>query len=205
MATATRYALMIDTVTNHRFNRACSPPAGGRAVKPCTRPRATVSAALLDCGYPTLVAILAQAGAISLLLIVASIWFLRSPGQAGRWRVALYILPISVAAVPPERRLQAAHRRPNLARLPQKRERKAHLGPSLLAPSDLVSGPSEPSLLAQQKLPAPGRQDLDSAAESVLARAVSTRGPGFHPCSQGGQTGYKGGMLLIDSHHGPAA
>jgi hypothetical protein len=100
---------------------------------------------------------------------------------------------------------EAAHRTQNLARPAQKRERKAHLGPSLLAPSDLVSGPSEPSLLAQQQLPAPGQQDLDSASESVLARAVSTRGPGFHPCSQGGQTGYKGAMLLIDSHHGSAA
>src|SRR4029077_13993595 len=67
---------------------------------------------------------------------------------------------------------EAAHRPPNLARLAQKREREAHLGPSLLAPSDPVSGPSEPSLLAQQKLPAPGQQDLDSASESVLARSV---------------------------------
>src|ERR1700730_13066607 len=107
MATATRDAVAIDTLNNHRFRLAPPAEAGGRAVKACARARATVSAALLDWGYPTLVAILAQAGAISLLLIVASIWFLRSPGRAGRWRVARYILPIGVAAVPPERRLQS--------------------------------------------------------------------------------------------------
>src|SRR6266436_4699824 len=106
MATATRHALILDTLTNHRFRLASPTEAGGRAVKARTRPRATVSAALLDWGYPTLVAILAQAGAIRLLLTVASIWFLGSPGRARRRRVARYIPPIGIAGVPPERRLQ---------------------------------------------------------------------------------------------------
>lgn len=61
--------------------------------------RTSGGAALLDWGYPILVATLVQTGALSLALIVAPLWFLRSRGEpiAGRWRVAIYFLAIGLA------------------------------------------------------------------------------------------------------------
>src|SRR4029077_13993594 len=120
-----------------------------------------VSAALLDWGCPTLVAILAQAGAISLLLIVASIWFLRSPGRAGRWRVALYILPIGVAAVPPGRRLQ---RRLIARRIsPDWRRRgsgKRILGPPCSLPQTPFRVPQSPRCWRSRSCPPPANKIL---------------------------------------------
>ena len=61
--------------------------------------RASGGAALLDWGYPILVSTLVQASALSLLLILAPLRFLRGKLQpvAGRWRVALYFLAIGLA------------------------------------------------------------------------------------------------------------
>src|SRR5262249_49476841 len=149
-------ALILDTLTNHRFRLAPPAQTTRRAIKASTRPQGTVNVARLYWGYPTLVAILAQAGAISLVLID-----LVSPQPGPSQEMACRPL------YPAYRRCRGAartpltvmaHRTPTLARLAQKRERKAHIRPSLLAPPDLVSGPSEPSLLAQQKLSAPSQQ-----------------------------------------------
>ena len=70
-----------------------------RALPELLARRASGGAALLDWGYPILVSTLVQATAISLLLILAPLRFLRGKLQpvAGRWRVALYFLAIGLA------------------------------------------------------------------------------------------------------------
>src|SRR6202022_1692698 len=68
-----------------------------RALPELLQRRASGGAALLDWGYPILVATLVQAGALSLLLILAPLWFLRGEPVSGIWRVALYFLAIGLA------------------------------------------------------------------------------------------------------------
>jgi spermidine synthase len=68
-----------------------------RALPELLARRASGGAALLDWGYPILVATLVQAGALSLLLILMPLRFLRGEPAAGRWRVALYFLAIGLA------------------------------------------------------------------------------------------------------------
>lgn len=57
---------------------------------------------LIEMGYPLLVATLLQAIALSLLLILAPLWALRTPDRAGapagaRWRVLVYFFAIGLA------------------------------------------------------------------------------------------------------------
>jgi hypothetical protein len=54
---------------------------------------------LLDWGYPILAGTLAQAGALSLFLILAPLWLLRGRRLpvAGKWRIAVYFLAIGLA------------------------------------------------------------------------------------------------------------
>src|SRR6266851_2961595 len=61
--------------------------------------RTSGGAALLDWGYPILVATLVQASALSLLLILAPLWLLRGRRDqvSGTWRVAVYFLVIGLA------------------------------------------------------------------------------------------------------------
>ncbi len=70
-----------------------------RALPELVERRTSGGAALLDWGYPILVATLVQAGALSLLLILAPLWFLRGRRAqiSGTWRVALYFLAIGLA------------------------------------------------------------------------------------------------------------
>jgi spermidine synthase len=70
-----------------------------RALPELLARRATGGAALLDWGYPILVATLAQAGALSLLLVLAPLGFLRGRNGpvAGQWRIAVYFLVIGLA------------------------------------------------------------------------------------------------------------
>jgi spermidine synthase len=70
-----------------------------RALPELLARRASGGAALLDWGYPILVATLVQAGALSLLLILAPVWFFlgRPEPVSGTWRVALYFLAIGLA------------------------------------------------------------------------------------------------------------
>jgi spermidine synthase len=68
-----------------------------RALPELLARRASGGAALLDWGYPILVATLVQAGALSLLLILMPLRFLRGEPAAGRWRVAIYFLAIALA------------------------------------------------------------------------------------------------------------
>jgi hypothetical protein len=70
-----------------------------RALPELIERRTSGGAALLDWGYPILVATLVQAGALSLVLILMPLWFLhgRREPVAGRWRVALYFLAIGLA------------------------------------------------------------------------------------------------------------
>jgi spermidine synthase len=68
-----------------------------RALAELLARRASGGAALLDWGYPILVATLVQAGALSLLLILAPLWFLHVEPIAGRSRVAVYFLAIGLA------------------------------------------------------------------------------------------------------------
>jgi len=70
-----------------------------RALPELMERRTSGGAALLDWGYPILVATLVQAGALSLLLILMPLRFLRGRREqvSGTWRVALYFLAIGLA------------------------------------------------------------------------------------------------------------
>jgi spermidine synthase len=68
-----------------------------RALPELLARRASGGAALLDWGYPILVATLVQAAALSLLLILMPLWFRRGDPVAGRWRVGVYFLAIGLA------------------------------------------------------------------------------------------------------------
>ena len=70
-----------------------------RALPELLARRSSGGAALLDWGYPILVATLLQAGMLSLILILAPLWLLRGRSErvAGRWRVAVYFLAIGLA------------------------------------------------------------------------------------------------------------